>query len=94
MDALAASVQRHAEISALLEGSQALARYHDFNGAAQSLFNSCKQLVGATSGYVALVSNDGTENEVLFLDSGVCPARLMKGCHAHSWTSGRSFSQR
>jgi PAS domain S-box-containing protein len=76
LDALATSVQRHAEISALLEGSQALARYHDFKGAAQSLFSSCKQLVGATSGYVALVSKDGTENEVLFLDSGGLPCTV------------------
>ena len=76
LDALADSVQRHAEISALLEGSQAIAGYHDFKGAAQSLFNSCKKLTGATSGYVALVSEDGTENEVLFLDSGGLPCAV------------------
>jgi PAS domain S-box-containing protein len=78
LEALAVSVQRHAEISALLKGSQAIARYHDFKGAAQSLFNSCKQLIGATSGYVALASTDGTENMVLFLDSGGLPCMVDK----------------
>jgi len=76
--ALAASVQRHAEISALLEGSQAIAKNHDFKGAAQALLYSCKQLIGATSGYIALVSEDGTENEVLFLDSGGLPCMVDK----------------
>ncbi|MFA4919537.1 MAG: PAS domain S-box protein [Thermodesulfovibrionales bacterium] len=74
--ALADLGKRHAEISGLLEGSQAVARYHDFKGAAESLFNSCKKLIGATSGYVALVSKDGMENEVLFLDSGGLPCAV------------------
>ena len=78
LDTLAASVQRHAEISALLEGSQAIAKNHDFKGAAQALFYSCKQLIGATSGYIALVSQDGTENEVLFLDSCGLPCMVDK----------------
>ncbi len=76
LDALAGLGQRHAEISALLEGSRAVAKYHDFKGAAESLFNSCKKLIGAASGYVALVSKDGTENEVLFLDFGGLPCAV------------------
>ena len=70
LDALAASVQRHAEISALLEGSKAVSRYRNFMDAAEAIFNSCKNVVGAASGYIAMVSHDGTKNEVVFLDSG------------------------
>jgi PAS domain S-box-containing protein len=76
LDALAVSVQRHAEISALLEGSRAVSGYHDFKEAAQSLFDSCKKLTGATSGYIALLSEDGMENEVLFVHSGGLPCAV------------------
>ena len=89
LDALATSVQRHAEISALLEGSKAISRYRNFMDAAESIFNSCKNVVGAASGYIAMVSHDGTKNEVVFLDSGglICsvdpglpmPIRGMRG---------------
>jgi len=70
INTLEESQQRQTEISALLEGTHAVLQYHDFRSAAQSIFNSCKHLIGATSGYVALMSKDGTENEVVFLDSG------------------------
>jgi PAS domain S-box-containing protein len=70
INALEESQQRQSEISALLEGSHAVLKYHDFKSAAESIFNSCKRLTGATSGYVALLSKDETENEVVFLDSG------------------------
>ena len=70
------SRQRQAEISALLEGSRAVLKHHDFVGAARAIFTSCKNLIGATSGYVALLSKDGTENEVLFLDPGGLPCTV------------------
>ena len=76
LDALAVSVQRHAEISALLEGTQAVLKYHDFESTAQSIFKSCKELIGATSGYIALLSKDETENEIVFLDSGGLSCRV------------------
>jgi PAS domain S-box-containing protein len=76
MNTLEESQQRQTEISALLEGSHAVLKYHDFRSAAQSIFNSCKHLIGATSGYVALLSKDGTENEVVFLDSGGLSCRV------------------
>jgi len=69
-DTLNESKQRQAEISALLEGSSAVLRYRNFMDAAEAIFKSCKNVVGATSGYIAMVSHDGTKNEVIFLDSG------------------------
>lgn len=76
IDTLEETQQRQTEISALLEGSHAVLKYHDFSSAAESIFNSCKHLIGATSGYVALLSKDGAENEVVFLDSGGSSCRV------------------
>lgn len=62
--------QRRAEISALLEASRAVLENRKFKDAARAIFDSCKNLIGANAGYVALLTKEGTENEVLFLDSG------------------------
>ena len=70
------SRQRQAEIAALLKGSRAVLQIREFPDAARAMFDSCKSLVGATSGYIALLSDDGTENEVLFLDSGGLPCTV------------------
>ncbi len=59
-----------AEVAALLEGARAVLRYREFEPTARAIFDICKELTGATAGYVALMSADGTENEVLFLDAG------------------------
>ena len=69
-DMLQDSQERQAEVSALLEGSRAVLEYREFQDAARSIFDSCKKLIGATGGYIAILSEDGAENEVLFLDSG------------------------
>lgn len=68
--------KRQAEISAMLEASKAVHEYHDFERSAKAIFDICKNLIGATSGYIALLSTDGTENEVLFLDSGELPCTV------------------
>jgi PAS domain S-box-containing protein len=75
-NALEESKRREAEISTLLEASSAVLKYPDFNSVARAIFDSCKNLIGATSGYIALLSKDGTENEVLFLDSGGLPCTV------------------
>jgi len=69
-DALEKSNQQAKEVSALLESSRAVLQYREFKDSAKSIFNSCKNLIGARSGYVALLTKDGTENELLHLDSG------------------------
>ncbi len=74
--ALEESQKKQAEILALLEGSQAILKYHDFKSAAKAIFDSCKKLIGATSGYIALLRKDGLENEVLFLDPGGLPCTV------------------
>jgi PAS domain S-box-containing protein len=69
-NALDKSHQQAKEVSALLESSQAVLQYREFKDSAKSIFNSCKNLIGATAGYVALLTPDGTENDLLHLDTG------------------------
>ncbi len=57
----------------LLEAFQHIPLCKSFEDAAKMIFDQCKQLTGARSGYVALLSADGEENEVLFLDAGGLP---------------------
>lgn len=54
----------------LLNASRAVLEFESFETAAQKIFDEAKKVTGALSGYVALLSDDGSENEVLFLDSG------------------------
>ena len=59
-----------AEYEALIESARAILIQQEFKESARGIFSMCKRVTGATSGYVALLSLDGSENEVLFLDSG------------------------
>ena len=59
-----------AEHEALLESARAILTHQDFETSAREIFHLCKKITAATSGYVALLSDDGSENEIVFLDSG------------------------
>ena len=58
------------ELELLLEATKEVLKFGSFEETARKIFNSCKELTGASAGYVALLSKTGEENEVLFLDSG------------------------
>ena len=95
-DTLEASQRRQAEVSALLDASKAVLQYQEFRKAARLIFDSCKELLGATAGYVALLSKDGSENEVLFLDSGGLPCKVdpslpmpVRGLRAEAYHTGK-----
>jgi len=62
--------RRALEVDAFLSSARAVLKNNEFSVIARQIFDSCKALTGALSGYVALLSEDGHENEVLFLDSG------------------------
>ena len=68
-NALDKSRQYQVEISAMLESSKAILEYKKFDDAAKSIFDNCRNLLGAAAGYMALLSKDVTENEVIFLDA-------------------------
>jgi PAS domain S-box-containing protein len=89
--------QRSSEIAALLESARAILEYRQFKYSARRIFDSCRSVIGATAGYVALLSEDGTENKVLFLDSGgdrckVDPKLPMpiRGLHEEAYRSGKA----
>ncbi len=83
------------KIQELLNATKTVLKYQDFNKSAREIFDSCKKITGAKSGYVALLSEDGSENELLFLDSGdllcsVDPELPMpiRGLRAESYSKG------
>jgi GAF domain-containing protein len=67
---------REKQISALLEASRAVLAYSSFEQSAREIFDRAKEITGARAGYVALLSEDGEENEVLFLDAGGMPCTV------------------
>ena len=68
-----------------------------FEDTAREIFNQLKGLTGASSGYVALLSEDGSENEILFLDSGGLPCTVdpllpmpIRGLRKEAYQSGKA----
>jgi signal transduction histidine kinase/DNA-binding response OmpR family regulator len=90
--------QRHVdEIEALLEASKTVLNHQDFNEASKRIFYVCAKAVGATAGYVAMLSEDGTENRVLFLESGGRPCTAdpslpmpIRGLRSEAYQSGKT----
>jgi len=90
-------IQRsHDETKSLLNGTKALLEYRHFQDSARGLFDICTAAIGATAGYVALLSEDGAENEVLFLESGGVPCSVdpslpmpIRGLRAEAYRTGK-----
>ena len=74
--ALEESAARRAEIEALHAAARAILEYHEFADAAREIFGSCRGLIGATAGYVALLNAAGTDNDVVFLEAGGRPCSV------------------
>ncbi len=75
-EALEDSNQRRKEILALLESARAVLKHTDFTESAKIIFDACKRITGATAGYVALLSPDEMNNDVIFLDPGGLPCTV------------------
>jgi K+-sensing histidine kinase KdpD len=89
--------QRERELHALLNGSRAVLEEKSFAESARAIFDHCRTLIGATSGYVALLSDDGAENELLFLESGGLPCSVdpelpmpIRGLRAEAYKSNQA----
>ncbi len=98
--ALKEAERREAELAALFQASRAILEYPGFSRAAQAIFDAAKGVIGASGGYVALLSDDGTENKVLFLDAGGAPCRVdrslpmpIRGLRAAAYQSGKTVFQ-
>jgi hypothetical protein len=91
------SCRKNMELSALMKGAGAVLEQKGFEDAARAIFDYCKDLVGATSGYVALLREDGMENEVLFLEAGGLPCDVdpelsmpIRGLRAECYKHGKA----
>ena len=65
--------RRENEMRWLLSASQSILASHTFEVAARQIFDAACEVTGAVSGYVALLSEDGAENELVFLEAGGLP---------------------
>ena len=95
--ALALSRRREAEMAGLLAASRFILEQRGFRQTARSIFEVCRELTGATSGYVALLSSDQTRNEVLFLEAGGRPCSVdpalpmpIRGLREIAYRTGRA----
>jgi len=68
--ALAEAQNRRLEQEGLFNAAHAVLTELDFTKNSREIFDICRELTGASSGYIALLSEDGTENEVVFLEAG------------------------
>ncbi len=96
-EAIQEARQHKREVTALMKASRAVLTSENFQEAARHIFGYCRELIGATSGYVALLNEAGDENEVLFLESGGLPCTVdpalpmpIRGLRAETYRTGYS----
>jgi PAS domain S-box-containing protein len=89
--------RRKMELESLLEGSRAVLEGGDFASKARRIFDAAREMTGARSGYVALLSPSGEENEVLFLEAGGLPCAVdptlpmpIRGLRGEAYRTGRA----
>ena len=89
--------QKATEMEALFNGTKLLLEDNTFENNARKIFDICRELTGAQSGYVALLSENGAENEVLFLESGGLPCDVnpalpmpIRGLREEAYKTGKA----
>lgn len=65
--------QQTQETQLFIEASRAVLECDSFIDAARCVFEACRKLTSATSGYVALLRSTDQENEILVLEAGEMP---------------------
>jgi len=93
---LKTSEKSQSEVSELLHATHAILKSGEFNKVAREIFDACKRAIGAKAGYVAMLSDDGAENELLFLDDGGLPCDVnpelpmpIRGLRAEAYKTGK-----
>lgn len=96
LQALNTSIQKEKEIQELLNVTQFILDINDFETVAKHIFDACARAIGAKAGYVALLSETGEENELLFLEDGGLPCSVdpdlpmpVRGLRAESYNTGK-----
>jgi len=94
---MTSNISIETKLSTLIKASRTILQKKTFKESARTIFDFCRETTGAISGYVALLSEDGHENEVLFLESGgmhcsVDPFLPMpiRGLRADSYTTHKT----
>jgi GAF domain-containing protein len=64
------------KLNAVIRAARTILEKRSFAEAAREIFDQCREMTGSMSGYVALLSEDGQENEVLFLEAGGMPCSV------------------
>jgi PAS domain S-box-containing protein len=85
------------QMAMMLKAARTIPLSTSFDQSARSIYHICKSLIGATCGYVALLSEDGSENEILFLDDGGLPCSVdpnlpmpIQGLRSVAYQSGKA----
>lgn len=82
-DRLSAALQeaqrRQIETQALLRAAQEVLKGQSFAEAARAIFDYSREVIGAPAGYISLATQDGTQNEAVFLESGGQPCTVEPG---------------
>lgn len=63
-------IEKNKKLKSITRLSNKVMNSTNFNETAKNLFKECKSIIGASSGYIALLNTKGDENEVLYLDTG------------------------
>jgi len=91
------TLSAEAKLQAVIRSARAILEEKSFEKAARAIFDRCRELTGAVSGYVALLSDDGYENEVLFLDAGGMPCTVdpdlpmpIRGLRSQAYETGKA----
>lgn len=90
-------LKKEKTLQSLLKASKAVLQYSSFEESAREIFLQAKEISGATAGYVALLTSDGMENEVLFLDAGKLPCQVdpelpmpIRGLREEAYRTGKA----
>lgn len=85
------------ELESMMRATSAILEFESFEISARKIFDEACLLIGAKAGYIALLSENGSENEVLFLEAGgadctVDPTLPMpiRGLRAESYHTGKA----
>jgi hypothetical protein len=85
------------KFDAVIRAARIILEKHSFPQAARAIFDQCREMTGAVAGYVALLSADGQENEVLFLEAGGMPCSVdpalpmpIRGLRAIAYGTGKA----
>gem|GEM_PF-914008 len=86
-----------AKLEAVIKGARTILAHQSFGTCARAIFDLCREMTGAVSGYVALLREDLQENEVLFLEAGGLPCSVdprlpmpIRGLRATAYESRRA----